>query len=83
MKEACGMGFIDIGFGNLIASGRVLCVVSADSAPARRMIQDSKERAMCIDCCAGKKCKAVMVTDSDHVVLTSLTVEEVKERLAK
>jgi len=76
------MSFVDIGFGNLVASQRVLCVVSADSAPARRMIQDSKDRAMCIDCCAGKKCKAVMVTDSDHVVLSSMTVDEIKERLA-
>ena len=75
------MGFIDIGFGNLLAADRVLCVVSADSAPARRMIQDSKDRAMCIDCCAGKKCRAVAVTDSDHVILSSMTVEEIKERL--
>jgi len=75
------VGFIDIGFGNLIAEGRILCVVSADSSPARRMIQDAKDRAMCIDCCAGKKCKAVMVTDSDHVVLSSMTVEEIKEKL--
>ena len=75
------MNFIDIGFGNLVAAQRVLCVVSAESSPARRMIQDSKDRAMCIDCCAGKKCKAVMVTDSDHVVLSSLPVEEIKEKL--
>jgi hypothetical protein len=75
------MEFIDIGFGNLIAAGRILCVVSADSSPSRRMIQDSKDRAMCIDCCAGKKCKAVIVTDSDHVVLSSKTVEEIKEIL--
>ncbi|MBP5261397.1 MAG: DUF370 domain-containing protein [Clostridiales bacterium] len=75
------MNFIDIGFGNLVAAQRVLCVVSAESSPARRMIQDSKDRAMCIDCCAGKKCKAVMVTDSDHVVLSSLAVEEIKEKL--
>lgn len=75
------MDFIDIGFGNLIASGRILCVVSADSSPSRRMIQDSKDRGMCIDCCAGKKCKAVIVTDSDHVVLSSKTVEEIKEIL--
>ena len=75
------MEFIDIGFGNLIAAGRVLCVVSADSSPSRRMIQDAKDRAMCIDCCAGKKCKAVLVTDSDHVVLSSKTVEEIREIL--
>lgn len=75
------MNFIDIGFGNLIAAGRVLCVVSADSSPARRMIQDSKDRSMCIDCCAGKKCRSVLVTDSDHVVLSSMMVEEIKEML--
>ena len=75
------MNFIDIGFGNLIAQTRILCIVSADSAPARRMIQDAKDRAMCIYCCAGKKCKAVMVTDSDHVVLSSLTVDEIRGRM--
>ena len=77
------MSFIDIGFGNIVASGRVICAVSADSAPARRMIQDSKERAMCIDCCAGKKCKTILVTDSDHVVLSSMEVDEIRERLDK
>ena len=75
------MGFIDIGFGNLIAEGRILCVVSADSSPARRMIQDAKDRAMCIDCCAGKKCQSAVVTDTDIILLSAKSCAEIKEML--
>lgn len=75
------MEFIDIGFGNIASAKRILCCASADSSPIRRVIQDSKDRGMCIDCCAGKKCKAVLITDSDHVILSSLEVEELKARL--
>ena len=64
--------FIDIGFGNLVASSRVLCVAGADSAPIRRMIQEARDRSMLIDGCAGKKCHSVIITDSDHIILSSL-----------
>ena len=73
--------FIDIGFGNIAQASRIICVAAAESSPVRRMMQDSKDRGMLVDCCAGKKCKAVLITDSDHVILSSLDVEELKARL--
>ena len=73
--------FIELGYGNIAARNRIICVCGADSAPSRRMIQDAKDRGSCIDCCAGKKCRSVLVTDTDMVILTSLGTDEIKERL--
>ena len=67
--------FIDIGFGNLVASSRILCIAGADSSPTRRMIQEARDRSMLIDGCAGKKCHSVIITDSDHIILSSLETE--------
>ena len=64
--------FIDIGFGNLVASRRILCIAGADSSPIRRMIQEARDRSLLIDGCAGKKCHSVIITDSDHIILSSL-----------
>ena len=77
------MDFVDIGFGNIAAAKRILCIAAADSSPIRRVIQDAKDRGMCIDCCAGKKCQAVIITDSDHVILSSLPVDEIKQKLGE
>ena len=73
--------FVDIGFGNIAARSRIVCVAGADSAPSRRMIQDSKDRGTCVDCCAGKKCRSILITDSDMVILSSLEVNDIKEKL--
>ncbi len=73
--------FIDIGFGNLVASGRILCVAGADSSPIRRMVQEARDRSMLIDGCAGKKCRSVIITDSDHVILSSIDTAALKELL--
>ena len=73
--------FIDIGFGNIAAKSRIVCAAGADSAPARRMIQESKDRGACVDCCAGKKCRTVLVTDTDLIILSALEIAEIKERL--
>ena len=75
------MRFIDIGFGNIAAADRIICVASSDSAPIRRMIQDAKDRGACVDCCAGKKCKSVIVMDTDAVILSSYTAEDLKKSL--
>ena len=73
--------FIDIGFGNIAAKSRIECAAGADSAPARRMIQESKDRGACVDCCAGKKCRTVLVTDTDLIIMSALEIAEIKERL--
>ena len=73
--------FIDIGFGNIAAKSRIVCAAGADSAPARRMIQEAKDRGACVDCCAGKKCRTVLVTDTDLIIMSALEIAEIKERL--
>ena len=75
------MKFIDIGFGNIASSERILCVSASDSAPIRRMIQDARDRSMLVDCCAGKKCRTVLVTDTDLIIMSALEIAEIKERL--
>ena len=73
--------FIDIGFGNIAQASRIICVAAAESSPVRRMMQDSKDRGTLVDCCAGKKCKSVIVTDSGLVLTSALSTSEIKEKL--
>ena len=73
--------FIQIGSGNLISRKRLISVVSADSAPVRRLIQEARDRSVLIDASSGKKCKSVLVMDSDHVVLSALSVEDIQVSL--
>lgn len=77
------MAFIDIGFGNMVASGRLVCVAGSESAPIRRLVQDARDRGALVDCSSGKKSKAVLVTDSGHIVLSALSPEEISEALVK
>ena len=77
------MKLVNIGFGNLINADRVIAVISPDSAPAKRMIQESKERANLIDATHGRKTKTVIVTDSYHVILCYLTVEKLIGRFGE
>ena len=75
------MKLINIGFGNLINSSRIVAVVSPDSAPIKRMVQDCKERGTLIDATHGRRTRAVIITDSEHVVLTYLQSETGANRL--
>jgi regulator of extracellular matrix RemA (YlzA/DUF370 family) len=77
------MSFIRIGFGNLVSSERMITVVGPDSAPVRRLIQDARDRGALIDASSGKKCKSVLVMDSDHIVLSALPMEEIENLLEK
>ena len=74
------MKLINIGFGNLINADRVIAVISPDSAPAKRMIQECRERAQLIDATHGRKTRAVVVADSDHIILSYLQAEKLGER---
>ncbi len=76
------MKLINIGFGNMISSARLLAVVSPDSAPIKRMIQEARERGMVIDASYGRKTRAVIVMDTDHVILSALAPETVSARVA-
>ncbi len=71
------MKLINIGFGNLVSGERLITVVSPDSAPIKRLVSEAKERAMLIDASYGRKTKAVLVMDTDHVILSALPPETI------
>lgn len=75
------MNFINIGFGNMVAAERVVAVVNPDSAPIKRLIQDAKDTGRAIDVTCGKRTRAVLITDSEHVVLSALKSETISNRL--
>ena len=75
------MKLINIGFGSMVSAGRVLAVLVPDSAPIKRVIQEAKERAMLIDASYGRKTKAVIVMDTDHIILSAITPEALNARL--
>lgn len=75
------MRLINIGFSNMISADRVVAVVSPESAPIKRIVQEAKEKGSLIDATQGRKTKAVIFTDSEHIILTYLTPEKVEERV--
>lgn len=77
------MKFINVGFGNLVSASRIVTVASPDSAPIRRLIQDSKETGNVIDVSCGKKTQSVIITDSRHVILSSFTTDIILQRLSE
>ena len=74
------MQLINIGFGSFIAARRMLSVLSPDSAPIKRVIQEAKDRGMLIDASYGRKTKAVILMDTDHVILSALTTDVLSAR---
>jgi len=77
------MKLINIGFGSMIAAHRLLAIVSPDSAPVKRVIQEAKDRGMLIDASYGHKTKAVLLMDTDHVILSAVTPETINARLSQ
>ena len=75
------MKLINIGFGNMISSSRLIAIVAPDSAPIKRMIQEARERGNLIDASFGRRTRCVLVLDSDHVVLSALEPVEIAQRL--
>ena len=76
------MKLINIGFGSMISASRLLAIVSPDSAPVKRVVQEAKERGMLIDASYGHKTKAVILMDTDHVILSALEPEILSNRWA-
>lgn len=74
------MKLINIGFGSMVAAGRVLAMVAPDSAPIKRVIQEARERGMLIDASYGRKTESVILMDTDHVILSALTPEVLGQR---
>ena len=75
------MKFINIGFGNMVCADRVVAIVSPDSAPIKRLIQDAREAGRVIDVSCGRRTRAVVLTDSEHVILSAIQTETVANRL--
>ncbi|NLY10906.1 MAG: DUF370 domain-containing protein [Firmicutes bacterium] len=74
---------INIGFGNIVAANRIVSIVSPESAPIKRMIQEARDRGMLIDATYGRRTRAVIVTDSDHIILSAVQPETVAHRLTQ
>lgn len=76
------MNLISIGFGNMISASRVIAIISPDSAPVRRIIQESKESGMLIDATCGRRTRAVIIADSDHIILSAIQPETIANRMS-
>ncbi len=76
------MKLINIGFGNMVSVSRLIAVISPESAPIKRMIQEARDRGVLIDATYGRRTRAVLIMDSDHIVLSALQPETVAGRLA-
>ncbi|SCY85523.1 extracellular matrix/biofilm regulator RemA [Alkaliphilus peptidifermentans] len=72
---------INIGFGNIVSGNRIVAIVSPESAPIKRIIQEARDRGMLIDATYGRRTRAVIITDSDHVILSAVQPETVAHRL--
>jgi extracellular matrix regulatory protein A len=81
--EVCAVSIklINIGFGNIVSANRIVSIVSPESAPIKRIIQEARDRGMLIDATYGRRTRAVIITDSDHVILSAVQPETVAHRL--
>ena len=75
------MKLINIGYGNYVSAERLLAVVSPDSAPIKRIVQEARESGRLIDATCGRRTRAVVITDSDHVILSAIQPETIANRL--
>ena len=75
------MKLINIGFGNMVAADRLLSVISPDSAPVKRLMQEARDRGMLIDASFGRKTKSVLIMDTDHVILSAISPEAISGRV--
>jgi hypothetical protein len=75
------MKLINIGFGNIVSANRLIAIVSPESAPIKRIIQEARDRGMLIDATYGRRTRAVIITDSDHIILSAVQPETVANRL--
>ncbi len=75
------MKFINVGFGNMVSASRIVAIARPDSAPIKRLVQDAKDEGRAIDVSCGRRTRAVIVTDSDHVILSAIVAETISNRL--
>lgn len=77
------MKLVNIGFGNMVSANRMVAIVSPESAPIKRIVQEAKENGTLIDATHGRRTRAVIITDSDHIILTYLQAETVASRITE
>ena len=77
-----GIRLINIGFGNIVSANRLIAIVSPESAPIKRIIQEARQNGNLIDATYGRRTRAVIITDSDHVILSAVQPETVAHRLS-
>lgn len=77
------MKLINIGFGNMISAGRLIAIVSPESAPIKRMVQEARDRGVLIDATYGRRTRAVLIMDNDHLVLSALQPETIANRIGE
>ncbi|MBS5736738.1 MAG: DUF370 domain-containing protein [Clostridiales bacterium] len=75
------MKLINIGFGNVVVANRLVAVVSPDSSPIKRIIQDARDKGTLIDATYGRRTRAVIITDSDHIILSAIQAETIANRI--
>lgn len=75
------MKLINVGFGNIVSSDRIIAIVSPESAPIKRMIQEARENGNLIDATYGRRTRSVIITDSDHIILSAIQTETVAGRI--
>ena len=76
------MKFINIGFGNMVSVGRIVAIASPESAPIKRLVQDAKEDGRVIDVSCGRRTRSVIITDSEHIILSAIQTETITNRLS-
>ena len=77
------MQLVNIGFGNIVSADKIVAIVSPESAPIKRMVQEAKDNGTAIDATFGRKTRAVLIMDSDHIVLSAVQAETVADRIDK
>ena len=75
------MKFINIGFGNMVSAGRIVAIASPDSEPIKRLVRDAKEDGRVIDASCGRRTRSVIITDSEHIILSAIQTETITNRL--
>lgn len=80
MAKGMVKGLVNIGYGNMVMTSKVVAVLSPESAPMRRLKDDARERKMLLDATQGRKTRAIIITDSDHVILSAVQVETLMQR---
>ena len=81
-KSGKGLTLINIGFGNVVSASRVIAIVAPGSSPIKRMREEAGERGKLVDATQGRKTRAIIITDSDHVILSGLQVDTITQRFS-